>query len=347
MLVIGGGAGRAPPPPSPWPAPAARVAAAGARGGAARKGLRRVPGRRRRGAWLELWGSTSPRSAPCRRRRAGRAGPPGGRRAAALRRLGPAAPACWTRRSLQAAAAGATLHRGCTAQAREPRARRLAAAPGRRRARRARRTHPRHRQARAARPCPRRAARALGPEAAPARLAARATAWPCCPSPAAMPACSRRRRGANLCAAVAARRAPARPARRRGGRLGARRPAAAPTPRPRWGSRWPSPACPTASATATAARPGLYRVGDQAAVIPSFTGDGVAHGAAPASPPPRAILAGQPAAAFHAAWRRAQRRPMRWAGLGAWAMQAGARGFAAAASFAPLARMVARQTRLA
>jgi flavin-dependent dehydrogenase len=60
---------------------------------------------------------------------------------------------------------------------------------------------------------------------------------------------------------------------------------------------------------------GVYRVGDQAAVIPSFTGDGMAialHSAALAAD---AIIAGRSAAEFHRKARRAFGRPVRVAGL--------------------------------
>lgn len=58
-----------------------------------------------------------------------------------------------------------------------------------------------------------------------------------------------------------------------------------------------------------------YRVGDQLAVIPSFTGDGMAmalHGAALAA---EAILSGRPPAAFHAEAARLFARPVRLASL--------------------------------
>jgi flavin-dependent dehydrogenase len=59
----------------------------------------------------------------------------------------------------------------------------------------------------------------------------------------------------------------------------------------------------------------VYRVGDQLAVIPSFTGDGMAmalHGAGMAA---AAILAGEPPAAFHARAAALFARPVRLAGL--------------------------------
>jgi flavin-dependent dehydrogenase len=65
------------------------------------------------------------------------------------------------------------------------------------------------------------------------------------------------------------------------------------------------------------ADPGLYRVGDQAAVIPSLAGDGVAMALASGIGAAEAILAGSDAPAFHAAWRRRSARPMHWAGAAA------------------------------
>jgi flavin-dependent dehydrogenase len=61
--------------------------------------------------------------------------------------------------------------------------------------------------------------------------------------------------------------------------------------------------------------PAIYRVGDQLAVIPSFTGDGMAmalHGAGLAA---AAILAGRPAEAFHREAARLFRPSLRVAGL--------------------------------
>jgi flavin-dependent dehydrogenase len=93
--------------------------------------------------------------------------------------------------------------------------------------------------------------------------------------------------------------------------------------------------------------PGLYRVGDQAAVIPSFTGEGVALALHSGLAAAEAILAGQEAAGFHAAWRRRSAGPMRWAGLAAWVLRASPTGFAAAGAVGPLARLVAARTRVA
>ncbi|MBL6078682.1 NAD(P)/FAD-dependent oxidoreductase [Belnapia sp. T18] len=92
---------------------------------------------------------------------------------------------------------------------------------------------------------------------------------------------------------------------------------------------------------------GLYRVGDQAAVIPSFTGEGVALALHSGLAAAKAILAGQEAAAFHAAWRRRSAGPMRWAGLAAHVLRASPPAFAALGAVGPLARLVAARTRVA
>ncbi len=62
---------------------------------------------------------------------------------------------------------------------------------------------------------------------------------------------------------------------------------------------------------------GLYRVGDQLSVIPSLAGGGVAMALASGIGAAEAILAAQPAAQFHAQWRRRVDAPMRWAGAAA------------------------------
>jgi flavin-dependent dehydrogenase len=91
--------------------------------------------------------------------------------------------------------------------------------------------------------------------------------------------------------------------------------------------------------------PGLYRVGDQLSVIPSFTGDGMAMALASGLAAAEAILAGEDAPRFHAEWRRRSARPMRLAGLGAWLMRTAPAAFALAAS--PAAAWMARATRIA
>jgi len=63
------------------------------------------------------------------------------------------------------------------------------------------------------------------------------------------------------------------------------------------------------------AAPGLFRLGDQAAVIPSLAGDGVAIALASAALAARAVLAGEPAEAYHRRLRAALDRPMRAAML--------------------------------
>jgi flavin-dependent dehydrogenase len=60
---------------------------------------------------------------------------------------------------------------------------------------------------------------------------------------------------------------------------------------------------------------GLYRAGDQFAVIPSFTGEGVALALRTARLAALRILAGAPAAAYHHAAGRDVRRAMRTAGV--------------------------------
>jgi flavin-dependent dehydrogenase len=88
-------------------------------------------------------------------------------------------------------------------------------------------------------------------------------------------------------------------------------------------------------------------VGDQAAVIPSFTGEGIALALHSGLAAATAILAGEEADAFHASWHRRSAGPMRWAGLGAWVLRRAPGVFAAGAGLAPAARLVARRTRLA
>ncbi len=63
-------------------------------------------------------------------------------------------------------------------------------------------------------------------------------------------------------------------------------------------------------APAPDAAPGLFRLGDQAAVIPSLAGDGVAIALASAALAARSVLAGEGAALYHRRLRAALRRPM-------------------------------------
>lgn len=90
---------------------------------------------------------------------------------------------------------------------------------------------------------------------------------------------------------------------------------------------------------------GLYRVGDQLSVIPSFTGDGMAMALASGLAAAQAIGARQGAPAFHAAWRRRSARQMGLAAAGAWLMQRMPGGFVAAMG-TPLATLAMRGTRV-
>nr|WP_245214818.1 FAD-dependent monooxygenase [Pararoseomonas indoligenes] len=93
--------------------------------------------------------------------------------------------------------------------------------------------------------------------------------------------------------------------------------------------------------------PGLYRVGDQFAVVPSLAGDGVAMALAGGEEAARAILAGRPAPACHAALDHRLDRPMRWAGLLARGLDRAPGALALAARLSPaLARLAAAQTRM-
>lgn len=92
---------------------------------------------------------------------------------------------------------------------------------------------------------------------------------------------------------------------------------------------------------------GLFRLGDQLSVVPSFTGDGVAMALLSGLAAAEAIAAGRDDAAFHAAWRARSAAPMRWAGLGAFALRRWPGGASAAVSLLPgAARLVARRTRM-
>ncbi|MDO9709887.1 NAD(P)/FAD-dependent oxidoreductase [Paracraurococcus lichenis] len=157
--------------------------------------------------------------------------------------------------------------------------------------------------------------------------------------------------GANLCAALqggagaTARDAGAFLAHIAGGSaLGARLLAGA---RPAWDRPLAVAGLPYGFRQGTAGPPGLYRVGDQAAVIPSFAGEGIALALHSGLAAAAAILAEREAAEFHAAWRRRSAGPMRWAALGAWVLRQAPGGFALGARLAPAARLVARRTRMA
>ena len=150
--------------------------------------------------------------------------------------------------------------------------------------------------------------------------------------------------GANLCAAVRTPPAGLLAAVAAGSALGARLLRDA---RPHWGKPLAVAGIPYGYRLPAGGPPGLYRIGDQASVIPSFTGEGMALALHSGLAAAAAILAGQEAEAFHAAWRRRSAGPLRWAGAGAWALRVAPTGFVAAAGIAPLARLVARRTRVA
>ncbi|WP_203073755.1 FAD-dependent monooxygenase [Falsiroseomonas ponticola] len=91
----------------------------------------------------------------------------------------------------------------------------------------------------------------------------------------------------------------------------------------------------------------LFRIGDQAAVIPSLCGDGIAMALGSGGHAARMILAGQGAARHQAAWGRHVRPGMRVAGLVDWALARGPGAVALLAGWAPgLARWAALRTRL-
>lgn len=98
--------------------------------------------------------------------------------------------------------------------------------------------------------------------------------------------------------------------------------------------------------TPAATQPGLYRVGDQASVIPSLAGDGVAMALASGRMAAGAIVAGREPAAFHREWRDRSGRAMRWAGMVAALFGAMPAVVLGAVAVAPsLARGLARSTR--
>lgn len=98
----------------------------------------------------------------------------------------------------------------------------------------------------------------------------------------------------------------------------------------------------------TGGPPGLYRVGDQTAVIPSCAGEGVAMALHSGLHAGQAILAGQEAAAFHAGWLARIGGAMRWGGA-AGGLLGLAPGFVVGVSGAlpAVARVIARRTRMA
>jgi flavin-dependent dehydrogenase len=93
--------------------------------------------------------------------------------------------------------------------------------------------------------------------------------------------------------------------------------------------------------------PGLFRLGDQAAVVPSFTGDGVAVALHSARSAASAWLAGEPSAAYHHRLRdgvAAQMRRASW--LHAACLASPTPLVAACASFPVLMRLAAAWTRI-
>ncbi|WP_458093549.1 NAD(P)/FAD-dependent oxidoreductase [Roseomonas sp. WA12] len=96
-----------------------------------------------------------------------------------------------------------------------------------------------------------------------------------------------------------------------------------------------------------AGEPGLYRVGDQFAVVPSLAGEGVAMALAGGTDAAQAILAGRPTDVFHDALNRRLDRPMRWAGAIARLLDTAPGALALAAHLSPAAaRLAAARTRL-
>ena len=97
------------------------------------------------------------------------------------------------------------------------------------------------------------------------------------------------------------------------------------------------------------ALPGAFRLGDQAAVIPSFCGDGMSIALHSAHLAARAVLRGEGAAAYHAAMRRDVGRPVRLA-MGLYRLgrtQAARRAILAACGAWPgLMRAAAARTRV-
>lgn len=95
------------------------------------------------------------------------------------------------------------------------------------------------------------------------------------------------------------------------------------------------------------ADPALWRLGDQFAVIPSLLGEGMALAMAGGMAAAAAMLAGNSAPTFHAAWRRRLAMPMRIAGLVGVLFQRRPGLFAGVVAAAPgVARSVARRTRV-
>jgi flavin-dependent dehydrogenase len=92
--------------------------------------------------------------------------------------------------------------------------------------------------------------------------------------------------------------------------------------------------------------PNLYRVGDQAAVIPSLTGDGMAMALQSGLAAAESILAGDDSPCFHAAWAARARRPMAWAAFTGRVLHHAPALLVAAASLPALPALIARRTRI-
>ncbi|MDB5413197.1 MAG: hypothetical protein JWR10_1532 [Rubritepida sp.] len=98
----------------------------------------------------------------------------------------------------------------------------------------------------------------------------------------------------------------------------------------------------------TGADPALWRVGDQFAVIPSFLGDGIAMALVGGMVAGAAILNGEPAQAFHSAWRRRLAAPMRMAAVAGFVLRRSPGFFAEIVANAPdVARFIIKRTRVA
>ena len=90
-----------------------------------------------------------------------------------------------------------------------------------------------------------------------------------------------------------------------------------------------------------------FRIGDQAAVVPSFCGDGVAMALGSGLAAAAALGRGVTAGAHHAAWASSIAGGMRLAGMLSWLAAHAPRLMLAGTALAPgAARWAARQTRL-
>ena len=91
-------------------------------------------------------------------------------------------------------------------------------------------------------------------------------------------------------------------------------PLGSPAPKPCTRDPWRSPACPMATARRASEAP-VYRIGDQAAVIPSFTGDGMAMALRSARHAAECLLNGESPERYYRRLAAAFRRPMRLAAM--------------------------------